>query len=230
LTIVGVVDGTSCRAFLGIWHDIAAGDEAEFERWHTEEHMPERLALPGFARGRRGHAPGAARQRWVTLYEGVDLATFDSAAYRARLDDPTPWTTRLQPSFLNFTRVACETLATAGDGVGGATATLRLSLADDAREAFRRAGDETAAALLRLDGVSRVLVGLVRPEVGNARTQESALRGSVDPGSPDAVAVVDGVGERQLAAALPAIREIVEAVRPGTTVAADCVYTLTFLL
>lgn len=41
------------RGFLPIWFELAEGVEREFDRWHTIEHMPERLGIPGFLRGRR---------------------------------------------------------------------------------------------------------------------------------------------------------------------------------
>jgi hypothetical protein len=36
-------------AFLAIWHDIAAEGEPEYNLWHTREHMPERVGIPGVA-------------------------------------------------------------------------------------------------------------------------------------------------------------------------------------
>jgi hypothetical protein len=129
------------------------------------------------------------------------------------------------PSFRDFARVVCETVADAGDGVGGTTATLRLTLDDAGRAWLRESGAATAARLLELGGVSRVLVGLARAEVSSAPTRETELRDSVDPDRVDAVVVVDGIGERQLEAALPEIRDAVEG-----TVLADAVHALSFLL
>ena len=40
-------------AVLAIWNDIAPGGDAEFNHWHTREHVPERVGVPGFLRGRR---------------------------------------------------------------------------------------------------------------------------------------------------------------------------------
>jgi hypothetical protein len=39
--------------FLAIRHDIRAEGEPEYNRWHTREHMPERLGIPGLEAGRR---------------------------------------------------------------------------------------------------------------------------------------------------------------------------------
>ena len=38
---------------VAIWHDIAAEGRDEFYAWHGREHMPERVGIPGFRRGRR---------------------------------------------------------------------------------------------------------------------------------------------------------------------------------
>ena len=41
------------QGFLAIWDDVVAAGEAEWLRWHTREHMPERIGVPGFLGGRR---------------------------------------------------------------------------------------------------------------------------------------------------------------------------------
>ena len=38
----------NARAFLGIWHNLKPGYERDFDRWHTYEHMPERVGVPAF--------------------------------------------------------------------------------------------------------------------------------------------------------------------------------------
>ncbi len=57
------------RAFMAVWHDIAQAGEAEYSSWHTRQHMPERLGVPGFLVGRRGVNWSLKHQRWFTLYE-----------------------------------------------------------------------------------------------------------------------------------------------------------------
>ena len=58
------------EAFMIIWHDIRADSEREYHLWHTREHMPERLGVPGFLRGRRGVDWSRDKYRYLTLYEG----------------------------------------------------------------------------------------------------------------------------------------------------------------
>ena len=36
------------KAFLAIWHDLLDDGKRDWEKWHTYEHMPERLRIPGF--------------------------------------------------------------------------------------------------------------------------------------------------------------------------------------
>src|SRR5262249_8437580 len=48
-------------AVLAFFHDIVAGREAEFEEWFQHEHLPERIAMPGFVIGRRYEAVSVDR-------------------------------------------------------------------------------------------------------------------------------------------------------------------------
>ena len=137
--------GMNGNAFLAIWHDIEEGGHAEYIEWHTREHMPERLSIPGFRTGKRLHAPDASRYAFGTVYSGETLETFRSPDYLERLNNPTPWTTAVAPSFRNFLRVACERIAEAGHGDGGSMATIRFDLS----QRFRRASDETGKSFLR---------------------------------------------------------------------------------
>ena len=36
-----------------IWHDLLPEASDDFYQWHNREHMPERVGIPGFRRGRR---------------------------------------------------------------------------------------------------------------------------------------------------------------------------------
>src|SRR5688500_9222934 len=96
-------------AFLAMWHDVAPAGEREYNDWHTREHMPERVGIPGFLVGRRYVDWTLDTYRYFTIYEGETLATFNSQPYLARLNAPTPWTNRMQPYFRNMIRAACTT-------------------------------------------------------------------------------------------------------------------------
>ncbi len=193
------------NAFMIIWHDIQPPAQAEYEAWHTREHMPERLAVPGFLRGRRGVAPGAATHRYLTLYEAAGLETFASRAYLERLDNPTPGSVALQPSYFNFIRSACAIVASTGVGVGGAMATVRLSWgAKDAR-ALASDAPKLVDTFYKLTGVSSVHLGIAQSQYSSAKTKETALRGTTADGVFDAVVMIDGVSRKDLGFALPTV-------------------------
>ena len=62
------------NAAVAMWWDVAPEVRAEWEDWHSSEHMPERLAIPGFLRGTRWVALSGAPSYFV-LYEVAGLAT-----------------------------------------------------------------------------------------------------------------------------------------------------------
>lgn len=217
------------KAFMAVWHDIRAEGEAEYCLWHTREHMPERVSTPGFLRGRRYVDWSLGKHRWYTLYEGDDLGTFSSAPYRAKLNSPTPWTTRMQPNFLNFVRSACETVVSNGAGVGGALATVRVFFNEGGEAAFRDAARGLADGLLTLDGVTGVHIGTANPEHTRVRTRETELRADTGEDVFDAVVHVEGIGRREVEAAMPEVERRMAATGAVQSQEA-AVYDLAYLL
>lgn len=201
--------GMNGNAFLAIWHDIEDGAHAEYVEWHTREHMPERLSIPGFRTGKRLHAPDASRYVFGTVYSGETLETFRSPDYLERLNNPTPWTTAVAPSFRNFLRVACERIAGAGHGDGGSMATIRFDLSgDDGETRLRASAQALADAMLAVRGVSCVHVGVSRNEVSSVRTKETELRAVMNETVFDVVVLVEGSSSAGLRAALPEVERL----------------------
>lgn len=201
--------GLKGSAFLAIWHDIAAGAHDEYVEWHTREHMPERLSIPGFSTGKRLHAPDASRYVFGTVYSGDSVEIFRSPAYLERLNNPTPWTAAVAPSFENFLRVACERVATAGGGDGGTMATLRLDFrGDHAEKRLRQDAQPLAEAILKIRGVSCVHIGISRSEVSEVKTRETELRSEMNEAGFDVVILVEGSSSPGLRSALPEIERL----------------------
>ncbi len=115
------------KGAVAIWHDIAPEGRDAFYEWHGREHMPERLGIPGFVRGRRYVAVAGAPE-FFNLYETVSRFTVTGADYLARLNAPTSWTVATVPHFHNVARSLCEVAASFGDGQGGLVATLRYEV------------------------------------------------------------------------------------------------------
>jgi hypothetical protein len=83
--------------------------EEEFNAWYDEEHLVERLGVPGFRSARRWVAEGKPGEgRYLATYELDSAAVLTSAAYLARLNQPTPWTKRCLKNCVVFRRWACE--------------------------------------------------------------------------------------------------------------------------
>jgi hypothetical protein len=162
---------------LVIWHDIAPEAEAEYWRWHTREHIPERVGVPGFLRGRR-YRQVDRPLGYIDFYETASEDTLRSAPYLARLDDPTPWTRRLVPHFQRTLRLGFRVARSAGRGQGGVllTARLRGEAGDPAALAAWLEGPATPA-LTEPAGVVAVHVLAARPEVTSIVTEEKRLRG-----------------------------------------------------
>lgn len=118
---------------VAIWNDIAEAGRAEFYAWHLHEHMPERVGIPGFVRGRRYRAADEATQpEFFTLYETSTFQVIQGSDYLSRLNDPTEWTRTTTAHFQTTTRSLTRVVASHGVGSGGALLTMRFDIADDA--------------------------------------------------------------------------------------------------
>jgi hypothetical protein len=135
--------GAVGEAAVLIWNDVAPEGRDEFYRWHDKEHMPERLALPGFRRGRRLRKPGHSPE-WLTIYEAADVSALVSPEYLARLNAPTPATVSALKHFRNTSRAACRHVHAIGSGVGGHVLAMRLGVAAERESAMRRYFEEDA--------------------------------------------------------------------------------------
>src|ERR1700709_2322963 len=91
------------QAALAMWWDMAPAMRQEFEDWHTHEHFPERLGVPGFLRSSRWTSANGGEGIFV-LYELRDHEVLSSAEYVGRLNAPTPWSTKLMPHHKNMVR------------------------------------------------------------------------------------------------------------------------------
>jgi hypothetical protein len=173
-------------AAVAIWCDVAADVRPEFDDWHTHEHMPERLAIPGFLRGSRWVAddgPG-----YFTLYEARGEATITAGPYLERLNHPTPWSRKMMPHHRNMVRGLCRVHARFGAGLGQALLTLRLSAVP--------AGIE--ARLGRLPARKGLAAACLLRHIGRApRTAEQDLRGT--DAAPDWVVLVSAYNAAALA-------------------------------
>jgi hypothetical protein len=122
------------QAVVAIWNGIAPEGRTEFYEWHNREHMPERVGIPGFRRGRR-YIAKYGHPEYFTLYEADSAEVLVGQDYLNRLNNPTPWTARVPPTFFRDTaRGICRVKFSQGVGQGGWMLTLRFG-AEAGREA-----------------------------------------------------------------------------------------------
>lgn len=183
---------------LAIWNGIAASADDDFVAWHVREHIPERVGLPGFLRGRR-YVAIDGKPKYFNFYETADLSALTSEAYRARLNAPTEWTRRVIAQFTGTSRTACDLAASFGRGEGAWIETIRLSAAADA-SAFKAA---IAEKILRPASEAPGIVGahlLQGQQTASAGdTTEKKLRVQPDQVA-DWVVLIEGIEQDAISA------------------------------
>lgn len=168
------------KAILAFWADVEASGEADYNDWHTREHMPERCAVPGFLRGRR-YVAVAASPKYFMMYETETLETLASPAYVERLNNPTPWTRKCLALFRNSNRTACRTTLSIGRGIGGAMATIRLGPSAGREQALRQwLTGEALPKLLERPGISAAHLCEADVETTTVKTAEKSIRDKPD--------------------------------------------------
>lgn len=197
------------RAFLGIWHGVEPQWRDEYDAWHTLEHMPERLGIPGFLRGRRYIDYSLAPHVCFTLYEAAHSETFRSPGYLARLNAPTEATQRVQPHMPDFVRGAFVPLVSLGEGTGGAMSTFRVIQRGTEQPPVERL-ITLAYEMRRLSGVCGVHIGSAQVEVASAPTQESKVRGNIDQPTDDFVVLLEGLSQQDLHKHMETVRTLIE--------------------
>jgi hypothetical protein len=150
------------KAAIAMWWDVAPEVRVEWEDWHSSEHMPERLAIPGFLRGTRWVALSGEPSYFV-LYEVTHLATITGGAYLERLNNPTSWSRKMMPHHRNMVRSLCEVRESWGGGLPQVLATIRLS--------------QSLPSLPKGTGLTGAHLLQAQPMAGAPQTTEQKIRG-----------------------------------------------------
>ena len=156
---------------LALWKDCAPGKEALFEHWYRSEHLAERVAVPGFRRGRRYEAIEAKR-RYFTYYETDAPEILVSDAYLQRLDDPTPLTREIMSGVMrSMSRTICRQDWRIGEARGSHALTAALKA--DGVAAATSMGE----SLMALSGVARVEIWVAADDIAIPMSDEERMRG-----------------------------------------------------
>ena len=194
------------KAFVAIWHDIVPEGRAEFYAWHTRQHMPERLGVAGFLRGRRYLAERGGPE-YFNLYEVQAADVLTGADYLGRLNNPTPWTQRTLPYFRNVSRSLCRIGASLGRGQGGVMLTVRTEAVPGHEERLARFLNDAVPELFDQPGVVGAHFGVADRSGSEIVTAERKARGNATlvPGWVVLLEGVSGVAVEDAARALAAL-------------------------
>jgi hypothetical protein len=161
-------------AAVAMWWDIAPHVRSEFEGWHSQEHFPERMSIPGFRRGSRWASEDG--EGFFVMYELESYETLISPHYLTRLNNPTPWSAQMMPHHRNMVRSQCRVLDSFGGGIACLMMTLRFSPAARQSIPLHENLREVLARLPTRPGVTGA--HLIRTDTPDAEpTTEQKIRG-----------------------------------------------------
>lgn len=189
------------KGIMAFWTDIAPRAENDFNEWYNRQHLLERVDVPGFRNGARYQSVGG-KPKYFTFYEADEVGTFQSRAYKRRLNSPTDWTRKVMPKMRDVTRTVCRLRHRESRGRGAFATTIRLSPADGRRREL-----ETWLAKTALPAVAKER-GIVGGQfwiadleaTGGGTTEQRELRGGTD-NLVDWVVLVEGTDAKQVRAA-----------------------------
>jgi len=196
--------------FLLLWNDIEPAVEPEYNLWHSGEHVPQRVNVPGILAGRRYARTGDGTQRYLTIYELESTAVLSSAPYLALMEGPTPWSRRMCNHFRNITRVACHRLASAGAGMGAFLLMIRMdgSARDEAAADESTDKDSTIAndlaACATTEGIVAVHWCRTDPQVPRLAWQAT----TAPPARHDRILIAEATDLAALRAARPKLEAL----------------------
>lgn len=85
------------KGLLMVYADVSPAVEEEFNRWYNEEHIAERLSIPGVLNAARYEAVRGG-PKYLACYELSEHQAYFSDIWRGHLKNPTDWSKRMSPS------------------------------------------------------------------------------------------------------------------------------------
>ena len=160
-----------------IWNDIKEEMRDEFVQWHSIEHLPERVSIPGFISGQRWYGEHASPQ-YLTTYVTQNTGVLTSDAYIQRLNDPTPWTLKTVAAFRHTCRAAGEVIWEYGSkkGYGGHILAIQITELEDLTILTDHLNSLASNAMHGVTGLLRARLVLTATNASQLPTAERAIR------------------------------------------------------
>ena len=79
------------NTILMVMMDVDPEDEEEFHRWYNQQHIPERLEIPGYISARRFKLESGddGMLKYLCIWEMDDSSAMEHEMYKAQSADPT---------------------------------------------------------------------------------------------------------------------------------------------
>lgn len=164
---------TGRNGFLAIWCDMAAEHLTDYRNWLTQEHIADRTFSPGFLGVRLFESMDSELSHFI-LYATQTPDVLHGPAYRAILENPSPWTRRIMPKFGPFDRALGEQVLKIGNGFGSYVAIWRVLLADGNWD--RGALGRDLTPFVGRDGLVSLRVFAVDHGVTSRHSEERTMR------------------------------------------------------
>jgi len=163
------------KAAMLLTFDVEQAAIPEHDDWHTHEHLPERLSIPGFLRATRWVAVRGA-PKYVVIYEVDHLQTLGSRTYLEHLNNPTPWTSKMMSNYRAMSRGLCSVEKSCGLGMGHYALVIRFKPASDSSPSVVGwLGEEVMPRLSARPGLGSI--HLLLSALAPAMTSEQRIRG-----------------------------------------------------
>ncbi len=108
----------------------------EFHGWYESDHIPARMALPGFRAARRYRVLDGSPE-YLAVYELDDLDALQTEGYQQLKAAPSALTDRMLSVVNGFTRFTCEQISDVGQPVFGAyLSAVAFAVPDEYTDAF----------------------------------------------------------------------------------------------
>src|SRR5882672_9192567 len=179
--------------------NIAASDEAEFNRWYDREHLEERVAIEGFLEARR-YVAHAGNPKYLSLYSTETFEVLDSPAYRTALANQTAWSKVNIARFKDMIRAVARISVSRGTGRGAALGIVRLRPATGGEDKLRTALREQLDPA-KLDGIISMHLIESDPALSKPITDDPSVS---NPGAGDWFVLIDGTHVNAISTAIAA--------------------------
>ena len=179
------------KGVIAIWQDLVPEFKQEYREWHNRQHVPERLSIPGFRRGRRFVAIEGGPE-FYTLYEADTPDDVSGKAYLDRLNAPTEWTRKIMPAFRNMARSVCRVAYSDGVGEGGFIVTCRFGFPNGKQaQITAELQSRLLPSLHELPGIAGIHLCVADEPASGIQTFEKTFRAADDLVAP-CVVMIEG--------------------------------------